>query len=43
MRPLMMTTASLALLIGAAACSSTPKPEPVADTTPVVVDTTDVA
>ncbi|MCF6328675.1 MAG: peptidoglycan-associated lipoprotein Pal [Henriciella sp.] len=38
MRPLMMTTASLALLIGAAACSSTPKPEPVADTTPAPVE-----
>lgn len=48
MRPLLMTSASLALLIGAAACSSTPKPEPVAEApapvveAPEVVDTTTV-
>ena len=38
MRRLILTSASLALLIGAAACSSTPKPEPVVvDTAPEVV------
>ena len=43
MRRLMMTTASFALLIGAAACSSTPKPAPVeevavVETVPEVVE-----
>ncbi len=42
MRPLLMTSASLALLIGAAACSSTPKPEPVAETTAPVVEAPEV-
>ncbi len=36
MRKLMMTSASIALFIGVAACSSTPDPEPVVETAPVV-------
>ena len=37
MRKLMMTSASIALIVGVAACSSTPEPEPVVVDEPEVV------
>ena len=37
MRKLMMTSASIALFVGVAACSSTPEPEPVVTDEPEVV------
>ena len=37
MRKLMMTSASIALIVGVAACSSTPEPEPVVVEEPVEV------
>lgn len=37
MRKLMMTSASIALIVGVAACSSTPEPEPVVTDEPEVV------
>ena len=38
MRKLMMTSASIAIFFGVAACSSTPEPEPVVTEEPVVVE-----
>jgi len=38
MRKIMMTSASIALFVGVAACSSTPEPEPVVVDEPVVVE-----